>query len=530
MPEGEFRQTMNNGGFMAALYQQADDDGKQLIRSAVERAGNIEPFQQALQDPDQLAFGAKMAQNNPQFVQDFLGEVQQFASTQSPAGVFKVDRRGPQGKPASTPAEDFDEIAASEGFTQKTKPQQQVEQTDQDATSTETKVVEEAGRPVVENRNELIAKFNDIGNQIFDGDMSATKEARFDWAMKQLVASGFDAQEARSVLSGNLQPEKVEAPADQTAVTELGDQGALDEATATANAQQLPGATEAVQDGQNPTADQVSRAIEAGNEIGRGGNAIVFDLPGTPFVVRVPKGRAAPSANDSVVPASDPFEGRNFGQPLFTIGDVQVLRRQDGVPAGLTNHRGLTQEKADAAYADSIKAAARMPQSAYDKFAEDLKYLNQKGASFDPSKSNNVLIDSKGGAFNLVDINQQKSADYNNSFGDMVVTLMGNTYAYRYKGEQSLGSGYATIYLKALKAAKKAGLGIDIENDSSVQYSRKLAGIGGQQEASTGAAAKPDSEASASQQANQKLKDALADLGDVLGDAFGAKMNIAPLA
>ena len=224
------------------------------------------------------------------------------------------------------------------------------------------------------------------------------------------------------------------------------------------------------------TTQSVLSALQNKIELGRGGNAIVYDIPGTDFVARVPKGSALPATSDAVVTVADPFDGKNFGQPVAKVGEIQILRRQNGIPAGLAIPKNLTQEEADTQYATAVNAAASMPQSAFDKFAADLMFLNSRGASFDPSKSNNVLIDPNSGQFNLVDINQNKAKDYNNSFADMAITLIGNTYAYKYKGSESLKSAYRQIYDKSLIAAKKTGLEID-KDSSSLKYSEKLAGV-----------------------------------------------------
>ena len=102
-----------------------------------------------------------------------------------------------------------------------------------------------------------------------------------------------------------------------------------------------------------PSADQISRAVAESKEIGRGGNAVVLDIPGTPFVIKKPNGARPLSGDETLVKENDAFEGINYGQPVFSFGDLQILRRQNGAPAGLTNYRGLSQEQADAQYAES---------------------------------------------------------------------------------------------------------------------------------------------------------------------------------
>jgi hypothetical protein len=219
---------------------------------------------------------------------------------------------------------------------------------------------------------------------------------------------------------------------------------------------------------------QVRQAFENAQEIGRGGNAIVYDIPGTQFVLRVPNRASPPAPSAELVPVADPFPGRNFGQPILTLGDLQVLYRQNGFPAGLALPKGLSQDEADSRYSTAIKAAAEMPQSAYDQFAADLVYLDQKGGRFDPSKSNNVLIDQKNAQFNLVDIEQD--AKSKNDGGDIVITLMGNTYVWKYKGSEDLKPYWQNIYKKTISAIEKNNLKFD-KDSSSVAYSRKFAGL-----------------------------------------------------
>ena len=240
MPQGEMLQTLSNPGFVAALYQQSDDAGKQVLRDAVERAGFQEAFGKALQDPDQIAYGAKMIQNNPDFVPTFVQAVEQFATTQSPAGTFKADKRG--AKPQVSQEEEFDQRAQQEGFTLTERPGGPAPAASprpprpepvQPSSETNTVTDEEEQRAPIENRDELIAKFNGVGNEIFEGEMTPPKEARYDWAMKQLINAGFKPAEARSILTGQTTP----AVAEQSAPN-LDEQGALDEAVDAAADQQ----------------------------------------------------------------------------------------------------------------------------------------------------------------------------------------------------------------------------------------------------------------------------------------------------
>ncbi len=231
---------------------------------------------------------------------------------------------------------------------------------------------------------------------------------------------------------------------------------------------------------QKPSIEQLTEAATA-KPIGRGGNAVVYDIADTDFVLRVPN--AVKTIDDSFTAVKDIVPGLSVGQAVFTNKDgVSVLRKQKGVPAGLALPSKDT--KADVLeYAEKVKLAASMPQSAFDDFAETLRKLNESDQMFDPSKSNNVLIDKDGGRFNVVDVNPKSGSKYRSGLDDMLVPLMGNTFAYKYL--DALKSGIATedlkgpwaeIYRKAKLAATKNGL--DTKHGSSGEYSRQLAGIG----------------------------------------------------
>jgi hypothetical protein len=513
------------------MYQTGDKDQKQTVRQAVERIGGktLESFQQQLSDPDAVERGMKAVETygNPGQLDALMRGIEELGLVQGETGVgntksgIRIDRRQAPSLDQTLNAM-RQKLDASPG---KVSDQKKDGQRDLMDAADEARFAEmnaslserpDGASPLDDvdltdvdegtAGENIVAKFAAIGQEIFSGEMTDAKEGKYSWAVNQLRSAGYSVADARAILSGTYVQESV---------------GTVDPDA---------GFDDAFDTKESITADRVSKAIQSGVELGRGGNAIVFDLPGTPYVVRVPKGSSAPKAADPVVPANDPFEGRNFGQPLFTVGNVQILRRQEGTPAGLTNYKTLAPEKANEQYEQAIMAAAQMPQEAYDQFAADLKYLNDKGARFDPSKSNNVLIDTRSGRFNLVDINQKESSGYKNSFGDMVITLIGNTYAWRYKGFTDLTEYRRAIYLKSLAAAQKAGLEIN-ESDPSVAYSRKLAGLDQSEIRFSRASTRRVEEAPAPppknevRDAKENLKDAAGNLFDVLTDVTGSKLN-----
>ena len=218
--------------------------------------------------------------------------------------------------------------------------------------------------------------------------------------------------------------------------------------------------------------------------IDRGGNASVYALPGTDYVVRIPHAAHYVTWVDgllTVVP--DPFEGRNFGQAVAVDSKtgISVLLRQSGKPAGLAipikakegvRTEAEAQQMNDTAYASAVRSAAALPQKAYDSLAASLEYVHKRGYAFDPSKSNNILIDQDASAFNIVDLHE---GAYRADAGDIIVPLMGNTYAWRYKGP-TLQREYAAIINKSMLAAERANLPAP-KDTSSLAYSFELAGM-----------------------------------------------------
>jgi hypothetical protein len=170
----------------------------------------------------------------------------------------------------------------------------------------------------------------------------------------------------------------------------------------------------------------------------------------------------------------------NVGQPLARVGDATVLLRQRGVPAGLTHGEPAAKgENRNQVYLRRIQLAAGMPQSAYDQLAADLLRANELGFTWDPSKSNNILIDAPRGRFGLVDLSpRDPQSDYENTAAEAVTCLVGNTHAWRASHlEGELRDERRAIIRKMMLAADRAGLPRgDDPAGSSYMYSLTLAG------------------------------------------------------
>ena len=221
--------------------------------------------------------------------------------------------------------------------------------------------------------------------------------------------------------------------------------------------------------------------------IGKGANASVYQIPGEDdLVLRVSRSKFVPlpSGELTAVRVTNPYGDMNVGQPLASVGNASVHLMQRGEPAGMTlSEPAFKNEDRDEVYRARIELAADMPRDAYNRVAGDLLRVNEAGFQWDPSKSNNILIDGPSGSFGLVDTSPRMNKKYFNSASDLIICLVGNTHAWRASEmEAALRPARKKIVMRVLAAARSVGLPISSyekgpRDDSSLEYSMKLAGV-----------------------------------------------------
>ena len=126
----------------------------------------------------------------------------------------------------------------------------------------------------------------------------------------------------------------------------------------------------------------------------------------------------------------------NSGLPVF----MEVLKKQEGTPIGVTNPRTLyneyTGELREGAvpyeaperkeqYSASLKKLANMPLRTYEKLINDIKTASEAGYTFDHYNSNNLLLDEKKERINLIDMEPSK-VDVN--YGNVLYALTNIQY------------------------------------------------------------------------------------------------------
>lgn len=228
--------------------------------------------------------------------------------------------------------------------------------------------------------------------------------------------------------------------------------------------------------------DKISDICREENLVGHGGNADVYKIPNVEkYVLRVVRWKRGGGEVGKIEEVKDELPELNVGQAVAKMSGAEIyfLKKQRGIPAGVPHGKMRREgENADPIYEEHLKRAAEIPQSAYDEFARILVAINARGYNFDPSKANNVLLDAEKGEFNLVDVNKRsENSAYKNEMADMVIVLMDNSYAWRYKGTAPVEDYRKTILGKCIEAGKKVGLHLpEAGKNSSLDYSFKLAG------------------------------------------------------
>jgi hypothetical protein len=212
---------------------------------------------------------------------------------------------------------------------------------------------------------------------------------------------------------------------------------------------------------------------------GQGGNANFWKIPDSPFGLLVQRAGFKKAGVGQMAHQGDPFPGMNLGQAIANFGpNVSIVRLQSGTPAGMKfryNRLPKEQQQQEVEnFRSKLAQAANLPLEAYNKLLSQIVTINQKGYVVDPSKSGNLLVDDQG--FHLVDINPRSQDGYQNNPGEIIVMLLNNFNFAKFFKDDDKAKQYAQVVIGKVESASKS-LGIKIDNNGSVEYSYKLAGL-----------------------------------------------------
>ena len=90
MPQAQFRDALANVGYVASIYQDADQAQKQKIDMAIDRAGLRAEFDAAFKDGEAMANGQKLLTENPEERGLFMSALDKYATTMPRPGNFKT--------------------------------------------------------------------------------------------------------------------------------------------------------------------------------------------------------------------------------------------------------------------------------------------------------------------------------------------------------------------------------------------------------------------------------------------------------
>lgn len=226
--------------------------------------------------------------------------------------------------------------------------------------------------------------------------------------------------------------------------------------------------------------------------MGEGDFSKVYNIYGfDDYLVKVMKteGNQVPPSQikiDGIIPIPDEFEGRNFGQPIGMVKDnegIYVLLRQSGIPHSTSysvkdwlyyafDPKVSLSHKQAQKFSKDIAQLAQFPDKSYVDFADDLKFLSDKGYKVSSLNPANLLIDYEKKSINPIDIFDNKNifkiTEKNTSY-DMIFPLLDVILFQEYfdllnpKERHALIKNSKTIMNKCQTAAKKVGLSTEIE-------------------------------------------------------------------
>lgn len=172
------------------------------------------------------------------------------------------------------------------------------------------------------------------------------------------------------------------------------------------------------------------------NKIGSGFSHSAYTIPGCDdYILRTPNYSQSIDYDFSKAVLKD-TEDRNLkvnvGQKVADIevpleygmtSVIEVLKKQTGKSLGVPPSKAVFVEETGELrpgqlpyeakerkeyYADTIHQAAQLPMEAYTKLIDDVIDAANAGYTFDHLNSNNLLIDTKNGSINLIDMDRSK--------------------------------------------------------------------------------------------------------------------------
>ena len=228
--------------------------------------------------------------------------------------------------------------------------------------------------------------------------------------------------------------------------------------------------------------------IKPENIKGSGANSVVYNMPEYPnYVLKVLNKPDPNHVNMRDLPIN-----MNFGQPIWSDGNIQILKKLEGwehSAEGWTKiiynpetkrPQPVTKEQA-AVFSKKIGIIAEFPESSFKDIAQKIQILEEKGYKVDSINPNNLLVDEKNKALNVVDFFRIMPWDkpknvFSNSYYDILAMIADFTlfpeYYDKLDGEDKniLLNNIEKIKTKAKKGAMEAGLSTSVAKFAKYIY------------------------------------------------------------
>lgn len=227
------------------------------------------------------------------------------------------------------------------------------------------------------------------------------------------------------------------------------------------------------------------------NIAGIGANSTVYNIPFLDkYVLKILRPHKKAEAEKILINIFP--ENVNLGQAVWRHPEdfrVLLLKKVSGEPHSIKNwsntiwdpktKNALQVSKEESAeYYKKLVYIARMPQSAYDDMAQQIKILDSAvkmaddkypGFKTDSINPNNLLVDKENGKLNIIDYFAKNKPQHQNSYMDIVSVISDFTLFREYydllgpEAQKNVLRAMKTVDSKAFKAAKKVGLSTDRE-------------------------------------------------------------------
>ncbi|MCQ2958096.1 MAG: hypothetical protein MJ180_04230 [Candidatus Gastranaerophilales bacterium] len=160
--------------------------------------------------------------------------------------------------------------------------------------------------------------------------------------------------------------------------------------------------------------DTVKNIIQSTKEINRGQEKKVFIFPQMDMYLIGYLYNKSSDTIPQIHQCKMQLPKHNFGQPIATNNDnIIIMKKLNGIPNSVNNYwrlidyiknHGEVTESASKEYLSKLRILINFPQSAYNKLAEQLLYIDKKSDFTDFINPNNLLLDKKNKQFNLIDM------------------------------------------------------------------------------------------------------------------------------